>query len=536
MLALLCGCAHLSLSPRPGPAAAGWVPVHGQYAGKSADPCPVYEVYLTNTGTVDRTFTRAALDGRELPRPGPTPLGRASVALDGLQLKLPLVLPVDPDVVWWQFYPGATAAPGQTTVLQLCFRDDVRTPRTLRAIDEQGVVVDLTIPRRSTMRSPRISAVTYEKDLRKVYVQCDAPGTQPAALWLNGWTVQPARLMTASDPRTPTLVELHPPFALANGMPLDIRVRFDDGRERRALVRVLKGILLDAPGKLGGRGSELSLSPDPGCLLIPIDGVCSDLGAERPGASAWTVLHERERAWVRRPDKLAGFGFCAGLTPTTSSIYGHMTDAVYAKPYRLGWGSNPARFLDEEIDLLAAERDAAIPRPFLYIPERFARHGRTLSPPELEFVQWMAVAMGAKGIRSHFGMNAGGLDASPALVPALVSVGKDIRRFEERLAPLVAIGNEIQGDEKTGFVRVLSAWAGSRGALYLVRDQNLGVIPAAVPVRNDVRVELDVPAWCQGGRITDLRTGATVALAATGRTALTLSELRGFRLLWIEGV
>jgi len=149
-------------------------------------------------------------------------------------------------------------------------------------------------------------------------------------------------------------------------------------------------------------------------------------------------------------------------------------------------------------------------------------------------LQWSALAAGAKGLRWHFGMNKGGLDATPGLIPVLQRAGEQIRRLEPLLAPLVPVADETQGDEKSGYVRVLTAWCGLRGVVYLVRDRNLGAIPGDMSVRKDVRVELDVPPWCRGAQVFDLLSGERLAEARPGRLPLTLAGLSGFRLLWID--
>ena len=509
-------------------------PVHGQYAD-SAAPVALYEVYLVNTGSTARTFTEVTLDGRRLTQPASALIGPQSIAIDGHAVRLP-VAPSDPDLFWWQFDPSAELPPGGSAVLQLCFRNDVRTPHALSVADASGSILPWTIPRRARQPAPRIAAVTYAHDLSRLFVQCASPGSPPEAFWLNGRPVTPVRTLAGIDPRTPVLVELSPPFALAPGLPLDLRVRFAGGIERRAFVRVLKGIVLDAPGDIGGRkrAKELALSDEPAVLMIPVDAICNDLRENAPGGSAWTVVGERQRAWSRRPEKLAGFGFCTGVTPVTAAIYGRIADAVYAKPYQLGWGADSARFLDQEIDVLTTQRAAAAPLPFLYIPERFARRGRHIAPAELDLLQWSALAAGAKGLRWHFGMNAGGLDATPGLIPMLQRAGAQIRRLEPLLAPLVPVADETQGDEKSGYVRILTAWCGSQGALYLVRDRSLGAIPGDMPVRNDMRVELDVPPWCRGAQVFELLSGERLAEAQPGRLPLTLVGLNGFRLLWID--
>ncbi len=73
-------------------------------------------------------------------------------------------------------------------------------------------------------------------------------------------------------------------------------------------------------------------------------------------------------------------------------------------------------------------------------------------------------------------------------------------------------------------------------ALYLVRDRSLGAIPGDMPVRKDMRVELDVPPWCRGASVLDLFTGQRVTPAQAGRQINSLPALTGFQLLWIDGI
>lgn len=55
-----------------------------------------------------------------------------------------------------------------------------------------------------------------------------------------------------------------------------------------------------------------------------------------------------------------------------------------------------------------------------------------------------------------------------------------------------------------------------------------------MPVRKDMRVELDVPPWCRGAQVFDLLSGERLAEAQPGRLPLALAGLSGFRLLWID--
>lgn len=539
VLLLAGACAHLPRSPRP-PTAADFVPVAVQHvATVGADsPFDVVEVYLVNTGATTRAFTSVTLGDRPLRAVRTDAMAGANLELEGRQVRLDPDPAADPDVAWWQFYPGAEVPPGQTTVLTVCFRHQIPVPALLVARDSAGGRVETPLTRRRFGPEPRISAVTFERDFSRVYVQCDAPAKHPAALWLNGWSVPAVRRLDGANARVPVLLCALPPFPIAAGMPLDVRVRFDDGSERRALVRAFAGISLDVADNLTtgiAHPGDLQLDPAPPVRIIPVDAVCSDLNSGRPGAAAWNVIAERQRTWRRRPDLLTGFVFCTAVTRDSWNIYGPIADAVYSKTYRHGWGTNPDRFLNEEQDLVVRTRTAAAPRPFLYIPERFERHGRHITPEELRVICWSAVAAGAKGVRYHFGMNPHGFADTPALIPAIVDFDRVVRKWEGRLAPVAPVSDEIQGDEKTGYVRVLTGWAGDRGIFFCVRNQNCGAFPAgAPPPRRNVRVALDIPAWCRGAQISDLESGATLSDSKPGRTNIVLPELATCRLLWGE--
>ncbi len=534
LLLLLAGC----VSPRrPGeavrpPAGAeekGPAPIHGQYADPSVGSFPLYEVYLVNTGLTPRVFTGVSLDGRSLLRPTTAILDAPSVSLDGFSYTLPVANP-DPDIVWWQFYPSAETAPGASVVLRICFRGDVRTPRSLVLNDASGGGETVKIPRRTPRCVPLLTAVAYAADLSRIDVLCDSLGNPPATLWVNGNRAASPRLLTGSDPRL-VLVEAATPVPLHAGMPIDLCVRFADGRERRALLRILSGIsVYNAPAKEADSSHPAPVSAR--SQMIPVDGVCSDLRSRRPGGSAWHVIRERERLLNTYPDSLAGFGFCTGVTPDTAAIYGRMADAVFSKPYRHGWGRSARHFLDEEVNTIAEQRAACAPFPFLYIPERFERKGRSLSPTELETLEWTALASGAKGLRRHFAYNPN--PPAPDVADALRITAADVTRLQPILAPLVPVSDETQGDGKSGYVRVLTAWSGSQGVLFFVRDRSVGAFPVEPPIRRGVRVKLDMPAWCHGTRASDLLSGETFDIGQSARGELMLPELKAFRVLWVE--
>ncbi len=534
-LLLLAGCVSApyrpgeAVRPPPGAGEQGPAPIHGQYADPSSGAFPLYELYLVNTGSTPRVFTGVSLDGRLLPRPSKVLLDAPTVMLDGLRYTQP-VGDTDPAVVWWQFYPSAEAAPGASVCLRLCFRGDVRTPRSLVLADAAGGGETVKIPRRASHRVPLLTAVAFAADLSRLNVLCDSPGTPPVALWINGKRANDPRLLTGSNPRR-VLLEAPSPIPLRAGLPIDLAVRFADGRERRALLRVLVGVpVYDAPSREAAGVNPAP--PSAGAQMIPVDGVCSDLRSGRPGGSAWQVIFERERLLKACPDSVAGFGFCTGVTRDTAAIYGRIADAVFAKPYRHGWGRDPHRFMDEEADVIADQRAACAPFPFLYIPERFERRNRDLSPAEVETLEWTALASGAKGLRRHFAYNP--LPPAPEMAAVLSNTASNVGRLQSILAPLVAVSDETQGDEKAGYIRVLTAWSGSQGALFYVRDRSVGAFPDDLPFRRDVRVELDIPPWCGGSKALDLLTGKPVADVRLGRCGLVISELHGFRLLWVD--
>jgi hypothetical protein len=539
---LLAGCVSSSRSANQAADAAAGAPAHandpstrppvvqGQYADPSIASFPLYEVYLVNTGATPRVFSKVALDGRTLIRPAAAMVNPSMVSVDGFHFGLPTADP-DPQIVWWQFYPSAEVLPGASVVLRICFRGDVRTPHQLVLSDSAGVGDALTIPRRSSARVPRLTAVVYSADLTRIYVQCDSPGNPPAALWICGRRVADLSVMGGSAPNRLFLTEASAPVRLKGGMPIDLRVRFADGHERRTLLRVLAGVsVYDSP--VSEASGERLAPAVAGAQLIAIDGVCSDLSAKRPGNDAWRVIRERERLLSSCPETLSGFGFCTGVTPQTAAIYARISDAIFAKPYRHGWGSDPNRFLDEEADVIANQRAACAPFPFLYIPERFVKHGRGLTSVEVETLEWTALASGAKGLRRHFAFNTEPL--VPEMDKVLCATAAQVTRLQPILAPLVPVSDETQGAEASGYVRILTAWSGSQGALFFVRDRSVGAFPMDPPSRRNVPIEIDVPSWCRGTQVIDLLTGKPLADARSGRCRLIVPDLHAFRVLWVD--
>ena len=538
----LSGCSSLPPVPhagRPDSGEAEWVPVHGQYAYARDTPGanPVFEVYLTNTGRTARTFTSVTLNGRLLDQPLLAAILPQHIQLDGARAVLPVPRSADPEVLWWDFLPGSELQPGQTTVLKVLFTGVPRPHGTIVARDSDGVETSMRVPR-CTPGQPAITAITFARDGGRMFVKTECPGALPAAIWVDGRRA--ARFATYALPAAPQacIASLDVPAALRPGYPVDVRVRFDNGRERRAMVRMLNRMVLDMPGphKPTRRlARELQVDSEPLAAPVAVDACCADLRADALGLSAWNVVGIRRQMTRRDPGKLAGFAYCTGATPGSWRIYGHIADAVYAKPYRFGWGHVPENFLDEEQEWIGITRDTAAPLPFLYIPERFRKRGRFLRPAELEATCWTAVLMGAKGIRYHFGLNARGLDDTPALIPSIIAINRRVRELEAVLCQLIPVGGDRQPTGDGGTVSVLSAWAVDHGAIFLVRDATPGALAEDIPpTRLDVVLTLDVPAWCQSDGIVDLATGSVLACnRLPGRSTVTLPEMSGWRLLWV---
>ncbi len=326
-------------------------------------------------------------------------------------------------------------------------------------------------------------------------------------------------------------VEVPPGARPAEGGGAFAEFEFADGSARHAYLTALSSVgVYDAPP------ADFASSPDACCgdvvgddggrsgiCLIPSDATCADLRDGHSGANVWKVIRDSELLRSRKPDKPPAFAFCAGTTPETAAIYGHIAEVLVAKPYRLGWGADPSRFVDEEADALAAYRAACAPAPFVYVPERFARHGRHLSPEEFRLLEWTAILSGAKGLRRHFAYS-GDRALLARLGPAADATAAEVRRLQNILAPLLPVSDAVQ--PRNG-VRVLTAWSGASGALYLVR-----AVADAAP-RSSLRAEIDVPAWC-GGELRDLLSGEPVAAVRAGRNVLELEPRPGFRLLYAE--
>ena len=498
-----------------------------QYLSVSED-FPVAEFFVRNDSPRKIVWADAFADSRLLRRPPPPP---PNISVAGVKIASPAT-PEDPLAVWWEWLPSATVPPGGISVFRICLRSRPAAPLAFEFRGTKGESVSAILPPTSAApAAPPLLAVSWSPDRSRLFALLPT-GTHPVAARIDS---RPAQIK-AHDARfsgAPVLLEVEvPPGARpAEGGGAFAEFEFADGSARHAYLTALSSVgVYDAPP------ADFASSPDACCgdvvgddggrsgiCLIPSDATCADLRDGHSGANVWKVIRDRELLRSRKPDKPPAFAFCAGTTPETAAVYGHIAEVLVAKPYRLGWGADPSRFVDEEADALAAYRAACAPAPFVYVPERFARHGRHLSPEELRLLEWTAILSGAKGLRRHFAYS-GDRALLARLGPAADATAAEVRRLQNILAPLLPVSDAVQ---TRGGVRVLTAWSGAGGALYLVR-----AVADAAP-RSTLRAEIDIPAWC-GGELRDLLSGEPVAAVRAGRNVLELEPRPGFRLLYAE--
>ena len=526
--------------------------VAGQYAHSPGRPAgyETFEVYLTNRGKGTKRLASALLDGMNLPPLEAMPrVASLSVSMEGTDVALnPVPAPARDTLTWWQFYPSPEAAPGQTVVFQANFRRTPTSRHRIEIMDSEGELVEVTVPR---FREPpaRLTAVTYTRDMGRVFVQWQATGLRPARLWLNGVRIRDLSVLASPEPGLPEMAAFTAPFRLKTGMPLYIRADFGGGKWRHAVVRVLAGVSLSAPFDAARPASRdrraMLLDGRPPVEMLSPDVACGDVKLRDEGGSAAAVIAERAGLFAKSPKRLSAVAYCTAMYPGLWSIYGQMADAVYAKPYSLGFGPTPARFFEEEEQCVAKARDTAAPRPFLWIPDRVRRQ-RFLEPPELEALGWTMLAKGAKGIRYNFWRNPGPdvFQGDRTVIPGIQALDGEIRAQEERLSPLAPESERTVGDEKAGWIKVYTAWAGDLGLLVLVRnldyrtddkDNGAGEKPRFhATEKAGVAFDLALPEWLAYAGVEDLLTGEKIGAEKSGpRVAVRLDQLDAVRVLWI---
>jgi len=564
---LMAGCARLKPAVKPAvPSgresfrlpATGNVEIVTQYA-YSTEPrigYNTFEAYIENHTTNTITFKSATLNGVTLSvSAADLPKALRSISFDGEEIFLgSYEKPVDQEVTWFQFYPSAVAGPGETVVFQLNFKHVLTSQKKLVLRDEAGKEWQVTVPR---FRQPDklITAVTYPLDYGQVYVQYKS-GSAPERLQLNDWEIKGFRRLTSVEGgMAPEVLATKSPFSIRTGLPIYVKIRFADGKERCALVRALNGIGLHAcpAGPKSEAGlRELGLDVDPSVLMLPVDFACADFRAKDKGLSAMPAASARLKEYLAQPGKLGGLAFCTADFPEVWNIYGTLGDAGYEKTYRLGWGRKRLLFIEEEERNMERLQFTSAPRPWLWVPDRFQIEGRALSAEEMKLTGWMVMARGGKGIRYHFWMNSK-LDPFakiPDLLPAMKELNEEIGKQRGILSPLVLASERVRelGAPLKGRIKIYTGWSGEQGLLVMVRNLDYKVdlhpkdtkgLPFEPTVKNNLAVRIALPEWFKAGEAEDLLTNKRIKGQITtgeqGRKEMqiNLDELKAYRLIWI---
>lgn len=508
------------------------------------------EVLLRNATGQAVEFVRAELDGTELPATAPA-VAKAlkAFAFEGLGSGARRRMDVSPPVAgarWWQFYPSPRVAAGGATVFQLNFAGASR-PCALKLTTRDGAAVSVHVPRCAAPRR-RIEFLAFAGDGRTLVLRPSA-GVAPRGLAVNGRPVA-FRALAPAAKGWPGAVVADLPVPVREGEPVCVELAFPDGARRFAFVRALLGVCTVAPAGWGDDFQPLppaeraayGFDETMRVYRLPYDVACDDTRAHSHGASARAVVAARQERLAKFPDGLCGVDFCTALYPSVWNVYSQMADAVIAKPYRLHWGVNVSRFLDEEDTFLAkAVRDVA-PRPVLWVPERF-RTLRELDGAEFSVLAWCAMLRGVRGVRVHHWLNdpKDPFADNPGLADAVKGFNADFGRLRPRLGRLLPAG---ESEDRAARVAVLEGWSGDDGVLMLVRNlrYDTGIDPqtkrrtrpfAVSPIR-DYALSYRLPKWLTPDAATDALSGERLEGAASnGVFKVTVPELGSHRLIWI---
>lgn len=553
---LLIGCARLQPALKKG------LPIttppgleaHAQYAPSSSPRLGynTFEVYIANRTKNTLVFTGAELNGNPLPTVRSDKINKLFAAALGegseIQVSEP-GFPADSPVTWWQYYPDNELKPGAAIEFQVNFKAQNvgRRDLRLRAASAATENLDILVPLlRFRPPDKRFTAIAYSLDGKRMFIQYAAHKVEIGKLYVNGRKAGFKTRKSAADD-TPDMVALNAPSKCQPGDALHVRAEFKDGDRRDALVRVLPGIVLD-----GGLESvedeariceEYGLDEQPAINLLPFDVTCSDWRSGQHGQSAPAVAEKRRELYRQSPGQLTGVGYCVAWYPGLWNIYGQISDVIYAKPYRLGWGHDPRRFIEEEEECMKTVQAASAPRPWLWIPERFNKAGRYLEPAELRVLAWIALARGAKGIRYHFWKNGENpFQGCPLLPTAVKSLNAEARQAAAALAPLVFVSERLNKD---GNLKIYTAWSGDAGILIMLRNLDYATMgrrgtkeaTAGFRVRpiQNAQVPVDLPAWFRPGAARDLLTGQRIrGQAIPNGLLLQLETVHEIKLIWLD--
>ena len=508
------------------------------------------EVLVRNDTGSPVEFVRAGLDGTELPQTASS-AARAlkSFSFEGVGNKAKKRMSAQPPVAgarWWQFYPSPRIEAGGAAVFQLNFAEKSR-PCELRLIVKDGQSLSVKVPRSAPPRR-RIEFLSFSGDGRTLLLRY-SKGAPPSRLSVNGRAAD-FRVLEASSEARPGAVIADLAVPVREGGPVLVELSFADGVRRFAFVRAMLGVCTVAPSGWDGDFTPLPKTEREAygfdeamrVYRLPYDVACDDTRAHSHGANARAVVATRQERQAKFPDGLCGVDFCTALYPSVWNIYSQMADAIIAKPYKLHWGVNLSRFLDEEDAFLGqVVRDVA-PRPVLWVPERF-RKLRELDGAEYSVLAWCAMLRGVRGVRVHHWLNDRNTPFAdnPGLADAVKGFNADFNRLRPRLERLVPAG---ESEDRAARVAVLEGWSSDDGVLLLVRNlrYDTGIDPQTKrrvrpfdvsPFKN-YAFSYRLPKWLTPDAATDALTGERLEGEATnGVFKVKVPELGSHRLIWI---
>lgn len=552
-----CGTAHTSTPVSVGQSASKDMGATGtievcavQYAmSTGGEGDETVEVLFRNDGDATARFVRVTLDDIELPPiKADVQAAMRHFRFDELAKRgrSPTRFTPVAGARWWQFWPSPHVAAGGHGAFQLNFAGHSRPCRLVFSTSE-GRELHVQIPRYSTPRRA-LAYLAFSGDGRLALMR-HSKGGLPVAVRVNGVPVGFRALAPLGKGMAGGIVaELSNP--VREGEIMLVEVGFSDGHVRFALARAMLGVCTVAPDgwhddKPLPESARNAYGFDPVMRIhrLACDPVCDDARAREHGASARDMVGLR-KAWTgAHEDRLCGVDFCTAMYPSAWNIYSQMADAVFAKPYRLHWGRNPARFIDEEDAFVAETVQAVAPRPVIWVPERFGVR-RRLEGAEFETLAWCALLRGARGIRVHHWKNKDGPFVGTAgMSDAIKRFNRDFNRLRPRLEKLIPAGGYDLRRER---VAVAAGWVANEGLLAVVRNlrYDTGVSaaggarihPFSVTALADVRLPFRLPKSFVPETATDALTGETLGLVPSGGGwTLTMPELQSFRLVWISG-
>lgn len=570
------------LMPVKGPELRGDLALAGQYAPSTGARVGfnTYEVYLENKGTDVWRFNSVRFNGRTLAANSAPNLLAAfgRVTLDGEVLPLGDKTSHDKDVVWWQFYPEPELWPGRTILFQINMRGIPSAKSTLELMSDgvKTVAVDMV---RFRMPEKMIGSIAFAPDYSRIYVPYSSRnGAGVTRVWLNNRLTPVQRELQERLGGGLRVLKLQASERIQRGDLVYVKLEFEDRDWRYGMVRALTGPILDAAEQAGRptrvERRDYALDADSGVIMLPYDFTCNDVRHDNDkGGSATAMVMERQTTYHRDRSRLAGASYCTAMYPELWNIYGSLADAVFAKPYRLGYGHNPKRFIEEEEAEIDHARQTVQPRPWLYTPESYQHQGRIEEGEELEVLVWVMLAKGARGIRYHYWNHLqGGFFENRRLQETMKILNRRIGDARDKLATLIPAGESqltvpcvahtatsVQSpntfavpnpNSASAPLKVYTAWCGDSGLLVVAR--NLDYETDLMPDENgekprfrvNEKLEIDLPVplpnWLRNGGVCDLVDGSVVeareAPSADGRRELMirLDRLPAVRALWVE--